>query len=84
MYNKFHGQTEDELITLRDSLIKRSTTGVISMTTGAGLQQMRSWQGSAPVDVEIKRVYYALFLLNPDAYPNPYAAQVKASVPKYL
>jgi hypothetical protein len=52
------------------------------MTTYAGDQQMRSYQGASRVDTMIKRVLYSLSLLNDD-YDNPYAARVRRTQVSY-
>jgi len=81
--NYYIGKTEDELLVMLSDLQKRASSGVVFFTTGAGLQQQRSFQGSAPVAVEIRRVLYALFVLNPGDYDNPYSGRVRVTRTKY-
>jgi hypothetical protein len=73
----------DELLVLLDALQKRATTGFTSMTSAAGLQQMRSFQGSAPVSVEIRRVLYSLYKREPGTYDNPYASRIRKTRAHY-
>jgi hypothetical protein len=74
--NYYPNATETELVSLLEALQRRMTMGQIYMTTYAGDQQMRSFQGAAPPHVELKRVLYALSLLNDD-YDNPYSGRVR-------
>lgn len=81
--NYYIGKTEDELLVMLSDLQKRATSGVVFFTTGAGLQQQRSFTGSAPVAVEIRRVLYSLHKLDPDEYDNPYAGRVRVTRTRY-
>lgn len=83
MTNYYAGRTEAELLVMLNDLQKRASSGVVFFTTGAGLQQQRSFQGSAPVDVERKRVLYSLHILKPDDYDNPYAGRKRIVRTKY-
>jgi hypothetical protein len=80
--NFFPNATEAELVALLESLQRRATRGEIYMTTYAGDQQMRSYQGASRVDTMIKRVLYSLSLLNDD-YDNPYAGRVRRTQVSY-
>ena len=53
------------------------------MTTAAGLQQMRSWQGAARPEVEIRRILFSLFKRDPETYANPYNDRVRMARPAY-
>src|SRR5881394_1781323 len=46
--NYYVGKTEDELLVMLDALQKRATTGFVSQTSAAGLQQIRSSRTAAP------------------------------------
>jgi hypothetical protein len=74
--NYYPNATEAELVSLLESLQRRATMGQIYMTTYAGDQQMRSFQGASPVRVEMKHVLYSLSLLNDD-YTNPWLNRVR-------
>jgi hypothetical protein len=81
--NYYPQKTAAELLVLLDSLQKRATTGAVAMTTALGQQTMRSFQGSGPVDREIRRVLYALWKLDPDEYDNPYAERIRRTRARY-
>ncbi len=81
--NYYPQKTVEELLALLDSLQKRATQGVVYFTTVAGLQSQRSFQGSAPVAVEIRRVLYSLWKLAPDTYDNPHAQRIRRTRTKY-
>jgi hypothetical protein len=74
--NYYPNATEAELVSLLESLQRRATMGQIYMTTYAGDQQMRSFQGGSPIRVEMKHVLYSLSLLNDD-YTNPWTNRVR-------
>ena len=82
----------ESLLTLLDSLQKRSTTGAVFFTTAAGMQTQRSFQNTARVETEIKRVLYSLHLrgkLNEEQggdanpYPNPYLESIRRTRASY-
>lgn len=73
-----------ELLTMLDSLQKRATTGVVYFTTATGgMQQQRTFQGAARVEVEIRRVLYSLYLREPENFSNPYVARIRKVLPSY-
>ena len=80
--NYYPQKTEEELLVLLDALQKRGTTGFVFQTSAAGLQQIRSYQNSGPVSVEIRRVLYALHKINPE-FDNPYAQRVRRTRANY-
>lgn len=82
MTNYYPQKTEDELLVMLAALQNRATQGHVYMTGGAGVQNVRSFQNSGPVAVEIKRVLYSLSRLNSD-YDNPYAARVRRTRANY-
>lgn len=82
--NYYPNKTVDELKTILDSLQKRASTGVVFFTTAAGTQTQRSFQGSGPVDREIRRVLYALFVIEPENWDNPYAGRIRRTRPNYI
>ncbi len=81
--NYYPQRTTEELLVILDSLQKRTTQGAVFYTTAAGLQQQRSFQGSSPVHVEIRRVLYALWKLDSEAYENPYAQRIRKTRARY-
>lgn len=81
--NYYPQKSADELLAILTSLQKRASEGVVFFTTGAGLQQQRSFQGSARVETEIRRVLYSLFVVDPDTYDNPYAGRIRRTRPHY-
>jgi hypothetical protein len=80
--NRFPNATEAELVSLLESLQRRATMGQIYMTTYAGDQQMRSFQGAPTVRVAMDWVLYSLSLLNSD-YNNPYTTRVRRTRASY-
>ena len=81
--NIYEGMTMDELKAALKSLQNRNTKGELSMTTGAGLQQVRSWQGAGRVRMEIMSVRYAMYRLDPVTYRDPYAERVRRTRSSY-
>lgn len=81
--NYYPQKTEEELLAILTSLQKRASEGVVAFTTGAGIQTQRSFEGGRPVAVEIRSVLYSLYLLDSDAYDNPYAGRVRITRTKY-
>jgi len=81
--NYYVGKTEDELLVLLDALQKRGTTGYVTQTSAAGLQQIRSFQNSGNVPVEIRRVLYSLWKISPSGYENPYSQRIRRTRPNY-
>jgi len=81
--NYYVGKTEEELLLFLDALQKRATTGFISQTSAAGLQQIRTYQNTSRVEVEIRRVLYSLFLLSPGTYDNPYTQRIRRTRARY-
>jgi len=81
--NYYPQKTEDELLVMLDALQKRATTGFVSQTSAAGLQQIRSFQNGRAVSVEIRAVLYALWRLNPSDYDNPYSQRIRRTRPNY-
>lgn len=84
MTNFYPNKTEDELVVLLTALQNRASQGHVYMTSGAGIQNVRSFAGAARVEVEIKRVLFSLFLLKPSTYQNPYAGRVRRTRARYL
>lgn len=76
-------KTEDELLVMLAAVQKRSTEGAVSMTTMAGMQQMRSWQGSGSVALEIRHILYSLSRRDPVLYADPYISRVRKTRAAY-
>jgi hypothetical protein len=83
MVNYYPQKSADELLVMLDALQKRATTGFVSQTSAAGLQQIRSFQNGASVAVEIKRVLYSLWKKDSETYANPYASRIRRTRPNY-
>lgn len=81
--NYYPQKSAEELLAILDSLQKRASTGVVAMTSAAGLQQQRSFQNGGPVDREIRRVLYSLWKLDPENYDNPYASRIRRTRASY-
>lgn len=76
-------KTVAELLVILDSVQKRASVGALFITTGAGIQQQRSFQGSASTQTEVKRVLFSLHLKDPDVYQNPYLSRVRRTRVSY-
>jgi hypothetical protein len=81
--NYYPQKSAEELLVMLDALQKRATTGFVSQTSAAGLQQIRSFQNSGPVSVEIRRILYSLWKKDPETYSNPYSARIRRTRPNY-
>jgi hypothetical protein len=79
----YPNKTADELLVILAGIQQRASTGALSMTTGSGLQQMRTWQGAARPEVEIRRVLFSLHKRDPETYQNPYNDRVRMARPAY-
>lgn len=79
----YANKSAEELLVMLDALQKRATTGYISQTSAAGLQQIRSFQNSGPVSVEIRRIFYSLWKKDPATYSNPYASRIRKTRASY-
>ena len=76
-FDYYPNKTVTELLALLTSVQNRGTKGELSMTTGAGLQQVRSWQNSESTPVTIRRLLYSLHRKDPVTYADPYADRVR-------
>ena len=47
------------------------------------MQTQRSFMGSKPVDVEIRRVLYSLHKKDPGTYADPYAQRIRRTRVRY-
>jgi len=72
-----------DLLTLLTSVQNRGTKGELSMTTGAGLQQVRAWQNSESTPVTIRRILTSLHAKDPVTYMDPYAGRVRRTRSSY-
>lgn len=83
--NFYPNATEDELVALLESLQRRATTGEINFTTIPGGGQMgRTYTNTKGVETTMLRVLYALYVLNPTDYENPYTQRVRRTLPSYV
>jgi hypothetical protein len=83
--NYFPNATEEELVALLESLQRRATTGEVNFTTLPGGGQMgRTYTNTQGVEVTMRRVLYALHILNPTDYDNPYLGRVRKTLPSYV
>jgi hypothetical protein len=83
--NYYPNGTEEELVALLESLQRRATTGEVNFTTIPGGGQMgRTYVGGKDVETTMRRIIYALHLLNPADYDNPYLQRVRRTVPSYV
>ena len=83
MVDYYPQKTVAELLVILTAVQTRASSGALSMTTAAGLQQMRSWQGAARPEVEIRRILFSLFKRDPETYANPYNDRVRMARPAY-
>lgn len=82
-FDYYPQKTVAQLLALLESVQNRASKGELSMTTGAGLQQVRSWQGSGSTSLEIRRLLYSLHRRDPATYQDPYAERVRKSRASY-
>ena len=82
-FDYYPNKTVTELLALLTSVQNRASKGELSMTTGAGLQQVRSWQGSGSTSLEIRRLLYSLHHKDPVTYADPYADRVRRTRSSY-
>lgn len=75
---------ETALLELLTALQNRATKGQAYRTAAAGVETSRSFEGSAKVHVEIRRVLWSLHLLDPVVYPDPYADRIRRTRARYL
>ena len=83
MVDYYPQKTVAELLVILTAVQTRASSGALSMTTAAGLQQMRSWQGAARPEVEIRRILFSLHKRDPETYSNPYNDRVRMARPAY-
>ena len=71
--NFYKGWTLDELLTERKALQQRLTTGQLSEVSAAGVRTAYDHSGAnASAEQNLLRVEYALWLMEPDNFTNPY------------
>lgn len=82
--NYYIGRTEDELLEMLKAAQQRGTTGTPSFTSfAAGMQTQRSFQNSDSIELTIRRILYALHVLNPSEYDNPELSRVRRTTANY-
>jgi hypothetical protein len=82
--NYYPQKTRTELEALLSALQDRASQGQVYMSGGSGMPQIvRGYTGAARVEVEIKRVLYSLFLLQPNIYDDPYASRIRRTRTRY-
>lgn len=74
---------EAQLLALLESLQRRTTTGQVISTTYSGSTNLRGFQGSNRVEVEIRRVLYSLSVIDSAKYPDPYASRIRRTRANY-
>jgi hypothetical protein len=82
--NYYPQKSKDELLAILADLQKRGAGGILSQVSSLGSQQIRSFQGSGPVDREIRRVLYSLFLIDPENYTDPGLSRVRRVRQNYI
>jgi hypothetical protein len=75
--NYYEGWTEEELLAERRILQDRMSGGRAIEVGAAGVRTVVEY--SRKDEVTYKRLCYALYLANSDAYPNPYADTIKST-----
>jgi hypothetical protein len=83
--NFYPQKTEAELVEILKGLQVRQGKGALTEVAAAGqrvYRQVLLWNNSR-VEVEIKRVLYALNQLNPEVYSDPYAGMLRRTRTRY-
>lgn len=83
-YNEYPNLTEDELVELLQSVQRRETTGELNFVTTLGTQMSKTFVNGQPTEVIKRKILYALHLLNPAVYDNPYAGRIRRTHPLYV
>jgi hypothetical protein len=79
--NFFAGWTLGELLDERRAIQERLSTGAITEASVAGVRTVYKHESDARD--ALNRVEYALYLLDPDEYDNPYASVVTQTRPAF-
>ena len=79
--NFFAGWNLGELLDERRAIQERLSTGSITETSVAGVRTVYS--NISDARNALTRVEYALFLLDPDEYDNPYESVVTRTRPEF-
>lgn len=83
MYDYYLGKTVDELLAMRAAVQNRDTTGVIGLSSAAGIQQQRVWTGAGDVAVTLRRINDSLTMRDPVTYPDARAGRVRKTRTRY-
>lgn len=75
---------ENQLLAYLDALQKRATIGAISAGAAVGTQTTRSFAGGARPEVEIRRIRWSLFLIDPQRYADPYSERIRRTRSWYI
>jgi hypothetical protein len=87
--NYYANKTLEELQAILDRLQGRQTAGTITEFSAAGVRTVRTVEnGSSPVQVEILRVLYSMYVIaqgtdQADKFPNPYKSRITRVRPDY-
>lgn len=74
--NIYPGKTISELLPIRERIMEARTGGsIVSVGISAGIRNDFAPMKRADLDIALLEVDYALFLLEPETYSNPYAGK---------
>lgn len=82
-------KSEAQLIEMLESLQKGQTSGRLTEVAAAGVRTVRAIGGKdAPIETQILRVLYSLFLRNPGTrnsggWENPYGQRIRRTRARY-
>lgn len=80
----YPNKSEEELLSLLESLQNRQVKGAVTEVNAAGVRTVKEvGSGNSRVEVEIRRVLYSLFVRNPKDYDDPYASRIRRTLPRY-
>lgn len=79
--NFFQGWTLQELLDERRAIQERISSGAITEASVAGVRTVYKHESDARD--ALTRIEYALFLLDPDEYDNPYSGVVTRTRPLF-
>lgn len=75
IFNYYDGWNVDELLAERRSVQNQLSTGRTTLVKLSNETVETNDRTAVPLETILERIGYALFLLDPDTYANPYGTQ---------
>jgi hypothetical protein len=73
-FNYYEGWSEKELLAERKLIQQQLSLGRTTEIRIAGELTRNDDRNAVPLDLTLTRLSYALYLINPDTYSNPYSS----------